>query len=742
LVVECDGAAFHNSKKDENRDKELASAGYVTVRLPGLLIRTDPKRCLQLIDDGLSRLDLGSENLREHIPKLGSLSLNQQVATEHGLGPAMVLAPAGSGKTKVVTERVFNLVRSGAAAERIMCVSFTNTAVNEIRERFRKMAVERDLPQLLEVRVSTLNSLGSKICRDSIEYANLKILNKSRNPREKTQLQVLRTVLTKFSKDSKQREVFFAQSTEISEAISAYRQSLRVPSLDDHSLDLGLESEIERELLFRDIHSAYEKHLISIQMTDFDGQILNALRVLVSDRNKRIKFAREIDYWVVDEFQDLALPKMMMLRLLVAPARNVMVVGDDDQIIFGFAGARFELFEAFNQHWGDLETYLLNTNYRSNHEIVTRASWLISRNQLRVKKNIVPHSALDSEASVQVSYGLHYWEEVLDIILEERGKGTPLDQIGLLFRTTVSAAPVEKILREAKIPHNKLVKSSFFGSRTIQRLRSWMKIINKMADEADWVLALSWPEKYLSTNFINWLCDVEGDIEERLIAISEGALEIPFAVLKRTNQEEGMARDAISQFIYAVNNARKEGKDPVRQLMSLGFADIFSKDQVIEPINQKNPKLNKGLDGNSFSGLLAYQAFEDTLRTCKTYLEMERWISAAKSDPDIEWVSSDDDSNPKDQIKLSSIHAFKGKQLPVICVLGRGGSMPDYRAKEQEELEEERRVAYVAVTRAERRLFFCASEQYGAEMSVSEYGQSWEQYKSQAGGEKDENSPT
>jgi DNA helicase-2/ATP-dependent DNA helicase PcrA len=356
-----------------------------------------------------------------------------------------------------------------------------------------------------------------------------------------------------------------------------------------------------------------------------------------------------------------------------------------------------------------------------------------------VKKNIVPHSALDSEASVQISYGPEYWEEVLGIILEERGKGTPLDQIGLLFRTTVSAAPVEKILSEAKIPYNKLVKSSFFGSRTIQRLRSWMKIINKMADEADWVLALNWPERYLSTNFINWLCDVEGDIEERLIAISEGALEIPLAVLKRTNHDVGMVRDALAQFITAVNIARREGKDPVRQLTSLGFAEIFSKDQVTGPIDQKNPKLNKGLDGNSFSGLLAYQAFEDTLKTCKAYFEMEKWISAAKSDPDIEWISSDKDSNDKGQIKLSTIHAFKGKQLPVICVLGRGGSMPDYRAEEQEELEEERRVAYVAVTRAERRLFFCASEQYGSELSVSEQGQSWEQYKSKVEGEKDGN---
>ena len=730
LVVECDGMSTHDAERDAIRDTYFTLHGYLIVRLTGLQIRTDSKQCLDLIQE--KRLQLRQRdqpsNFYQNSTEYLSLSEDQKLAAGHVFGPARVIAPAGSGKTTVVAERVVNLVSAGAVAKRIQCVSYTNVAVEEMKRKFTKKSNELSLPSLLEVRTSTLNRIGSLICHESGKFPKRKVINVSMKPGQVTRKQILRTALTKLSTTSTERKKLLTQDHEIFDAISRYRQTLVPPVLDKDELDLGVESALDREFKFMDIHRAYVSEMRRQNVTDFDGQILDAITILSSDRTLRINQAKQIDYWIVDEYQDLASPKLMLLRLLVAPSRNIMVVGDDDQTIFGFAGARAELFDSLLNEWGDLHTYLLNINYRSEPEIVTRSRWLISRNNLRIKKMIIPSpdKRPDGTARVELSDNNSYWDRALLVINEEIANGAPLNQIGLLFRSSYTAAPVEKILSEAGIPHNKIVKRSFFRNLTIRRLRSWMRVVNHIGTESDWSNVFEWPDRIISMDLLKLLHDAAttGESIEKYIEDM---------ILQQSAKES--IRDHLKEILDRIRLSRSAGIDPARQFKALGlWPDIVKVDEEanlgesakILPSDLQGARTKFAFDDSAVTHRIAYEAFEDLLRTSSNFTKVEKWMHRAETDSDIRWDEEFEQDSLESKVRLSTIHGFKGKQCEVICVLGRPESMPHHRAITIEELEEERRVAYVAATRAQRRLIFASSSTYEKELSISLDGETWE----------------
>ena len=725
LVIDCGG--WHPNLNRTVRDEYLKQTGYTTIRFSGLFIRTNSEKCLELIHRARQSIPNGETSISSTNidARENEMSESQKKAVAHNLGPALVLAPPGSGKTRVIEERILSLVESGVMPQRIMCLSYTNAAVNEVKKRLDEKARKRNLLNLNLVSVSTINKFALQICRESKEFKDRKVLNKSKNPNQFTMKrivdQALKTYLRNYEGDGR---AIWGQRKFLAEEIDKFRTTLEPPDLRSDDLTFGEESIIEREIIFSDVYRLYESELSQRRLIDFNGQILSAIQILASDAELRLKFAKKFDYWLVDEFQDLAKPKTMLIRLLAAPERNLMVVGDDDQLIFGFAGARGELFEKYKRDWGDLTKYHLEINYRSSHQIIVRSNWLILRNKKREPKNILSYQTSLAENAFAIGSG-EYWEDALAVIAREKESGTRYSEICLLFRNRFSAVVVEKLLSDNQIPHNKIVKRSFFNISTVKDLRSWMKVSAGIGTGKDWVKVLQWPNRGISNDLNLWLNRNYGILENeyRLLSFCRGEISIPKSIDLKFKER---AIKGIEEVFILLEKSRRE-KLPWQQLQLLNlYETLKSEENALQSVPDKN--INQRLDDGPVSAIHAYQAFEDTLKVCRTYREMEDWIVESDSDRDIAWDFEEVGSVDENIVRLSTIHGFKGRQSAVVCVLGSSDSMPDYRAITIEQLEEERRVAYVAVTRAQRFLFFSASAQYEAELSESLSGERWEDY--------------
>lgn len=267
------------------------------------------------------------------------------------------------------------LVQEGVAPDRILCISFTKAAVDEMRGR---------LGDLEGVELRTLHALAYRICEE--HFGRRDVINMV-GPRDRkpTRRQLVREILERLG--APQRRWRTAQRGGLDpwmEAIKAYRQTVRMPDLEEVPMN-GLGS-AEQE--FRRVHAEFERVMARRGLIDFDGLVLDAVGLLASDPLRRARWAARWDHVLVDEFQDLPAAKMTLLRLLVCPARSLFAVGDEDQTIYGFAGATTGTIRRLRADWPDMREVVLARNYRCPHELVVRSRWLIDRNRLRTPKDL------------------------------------------------------------------------------------------------------------------------------------------------------------------------------------------------------------------------------------------------------------------------------------------------------------------------------------------------------------------
>ena len=713
LIVECDGEAWHDPEKDQSRDTDLAALGFQTLRVSGRAIFSDPSGSIERIRNA----SLGQSQIEAFDPI--DLTPAQRKASTHWNGPVLVVAPAGSGKTRVVAERIKYLTSRGELPRRICAISFTNAAVGEIADRIQGLD---------DVETTTLHSLANRISKDV--YGDRTLIQDVKTPNVPTRSDVISRVLAKMNLSQGR----FHQSRAMLDAIGHYRNSLVIPNLDDTVLaEISEINDEARNAKFIEVHTKYEELLRDMNAVDFDGFVLDAIRVLQRDWEARMSWSRKFDYWMVDEFQDLAPPKMMLLRLLVSPARNLMAVGDDDQIIYGFAGSRPEIFSILNRDWRDMSPLPLDMNFRCPHDLVIRSQWLIGNNRIRIPKTITPSRELTIGDNVSVKSPEGYATTALAVVAEEIKNGRIPSDIALLFRVSMAAAPIELLFKQNGIKFVPLVKNSLIYNPTIKWLRSWLRVVNQIGVADDWRIVLHRPTRYLSVDTVAWI--LKTDENGRINPDNQIQLGIEKPELvsrKNETQSDEMIADALKQFLVALEDARAVGNSPSRQLRMLMLDKCLSKEED-EKLKRNSGSTvttrNTEMAGSSVDPIVAYKIFYSLAEASEDAKHLEDWLNRAESDPDISLYEEDSSRDSNDRVILSTIHGFKGKEKPVVLVLGPEGAMPDRRSNTEEELEEERRIAYVSVTRAREKLVFAASSQYGNELSQDSRGITWRQYR-------------
>ena len=681
---------------------------------------------------------------------LNHAQLEAVVTTE---GPLLVLAGAGSGKTRVITYRLAHLLERGVSARNILCVTFTNKAANEMQARAKKLAGRG----VRGATLSTFHALGVKILRAYGTHAGLKATFAICDGSE--QIGTVRRILRDLRIDDRKfdAKALLAQISRIKNAgvdAAQYRalegEIEGVEPLPDEAYTEACIETYER----------YESSLRVQNVVDFDDLLLLTLNLLRNDEEVRTKLQKKWRYTMIDEYQDTNGAQLELMRLLSGPARNLCVVGDDDQSIYGWRGANIRNILDFEQHFPGARRVTLDINYRSTGHILTVANFIIAKNPDRFDKTLRPAAgegapvkivALEDEEAEA--------EEVAKTILALIAREAPPSEIAVLFRSNVQSRPVELALRRAHVPYRVVGGLDLFDKKEVKDALAYLRVLDNGDDEQSLRRIVNFPPRGISDATVE---RVDAWARERGLAWVEGLHRI-----HEVPQIPAKAQDAVTVFLKLLEDHRKLLKRQKASTVAKKLVAAVKLEEVLfnssdnavsaerrvdnvreivrqlDRFEQLKKSAKKGHDGNAD----VEEGEEDALPTLDAYadsvpvpsgaadsapsaapvpvpasldlevdLELDQQLEHAEEQVgflaaflnELTMGAWSDEHQSKversDQVVLSTIHAAKGLEWTYVFLVGCEEELLPHRRTISEGigLDEERRLAYVAVTRAQR----------------------------------------
>ena len=574
------------------------------------------------------------------MPKLEDLNEAQQRAATHIHGPCVVVAGAGSGKTAMLITRVSQLIRAGVVPSKILCCTFTRKATKEMRERIEREVGE----QGKQVVVNTIHGLAWGMIRPKLKQwkpikNNAWIFEVVLGP--KSQVNRFGTGL---AKDITVEEAMLA----IGKAKNANQRPAQV---DDP--------------IIRRVYQTYEAFKKARQMLDFEDFLLKANEFM-----KDPQFAHEMQsrftHVSVDEFQDVNLVQWELLQRLVEPHRNLFVVGDDFQSIYGFRGSNPELILKFSSYYPEAATILLETNYRSREPVIKASNRVIAINKKQMKKRLVAHRT--GGEPVRVIHAKEEFDQAERILETIQSLKTAFPELtwsdfAVLYRTNQEAMPFEEVFSEKEVPYEINDGTHFYDNYRIKPILSYMRLME----------ALNHDELPETENMIDALKAPRGFLKEE--AISRVKVTGPSVMLQHPDYEAYMA------VVYKL-------------------LDIDQPRKFVEVLGKHHPALVETDPGELW--------LDSFLRTCDRFPTLTSFLQHVR-------YSIEKSKEPKnDAVKCMSIHASKGLEFGTVFIANMvEGCIPYKRSIEEGIIDEETRLAYVAMTRAKDRLYLCVPKTIG-----------------------------
>ena len=616
-----------------------------------------------------SQLGLSTNSL------LRGLNDAQREAVTTTEGPLLVLAGAGTGKTRVITYRVAYLVRRGVPPDAILAVTFTNKAAREMRERVSNLLGSK--PKGLTL--STFHSLGARILRACADQVNLRsnftIYDTS------DQVALLRSIL---------RDIRGAVTTADARGVHAKMSLAKNRGLRPE--DLIDEAEDDAEYLIGRAYHRYQEQLATLNCVDFDDLIRLPVELLEASEETRERYQRQFRYILIDEYQDTNGAQYRLTRCLVSPERNLCVVGDDDQSIYGFRGAELDKILRFERDFSGAKVVKLENNYRSTGQILALANSVIASSPLRHPK--VLRSTLDAGAPVEwvmTADGHQEVDFVVGSIQRLRAvERLRYEDVAILIRSASQARPFEEKLRVRRIPYTLVGGQSFFDRKEVRDVVAYWNVVNNPRDDMSLLRIINFPRRGLGDKSVRALDELARSQRVHLLKALEDA-------------------------------AAGEG--------SLGVAARKSIGKLCALFEQTHAQLRPGDFASTCRQFLSEVGYESAVRelypdpltaharwnAVELLLESaERWEKDNPSAPFgdflaslvMETTASDDNDNLRG-VALMTLHSAKGLEFPVVFLVGLEEDILPHRKSIEEgdhAVEEERRILYVGVTRARQRL--------------------------------------
>lgn len=613
---------------------------------------------------------------------LDQLNESQREAVKYNEGPSLVIAGAGSGKTRVLTYKIAYLVHLGLAPQSILALTFTNKAAREMKERIAKITGDQTARRLW---MGTFHSIFSRILRYEAEHigypSNFTIYDASDSK------SLLKAIIKEMQLDDKVYRIGMIQSriSNAKNALVTWKAYEQSKELMQHDID-------SKVPLLREIYKRYQNRCQQAGAMDFDDLLLQT-NILFRDHPQVLeKYRSFFQFVLVDEYQDTNFAQHLIVQKLCEQHRRICVVGDDAQSIYSFRGANIDNILQFKNQYPGCRIFKLERNYRSTQNIVNAANSLIHKNKEQIFKNV--YSEKEQGSKVRVSSSYSDYEEgyaVAAMINEMRmRKDYDYSEFAILYRTNAQSRILEEALRKRGIPYKIYGGLSFYQRKEVKDVISYLRLIVNPHDEEAFKRVINYPSRGIGDTTVNKVISAATENNVSLWTVLNAPIDYALPINSGTAKKLSDFREMIERFIQ--ENARLSAEEMAAMVVKeSGIVSTLFQDRSVEGIS-KQENLQELLKGISeFCELRREEGVEQ--------------VSLADFLSEISLLTDQD--NDKDEqankVTMMTVHAAKGLEFRNVFVVGLEEELfPSSMSKDNPRaVEEERRLFYVAITRAE-----------------------------------------
>ena len=613
--------------------------------------------------------------------QLEKLNSEQRKAVEHIDGPLMVIAGAGSGKTRVLTYRIIHLLENKISPFNILALTFTNKASKEMRNRIDSIVsnnISRDLW------MGTFHSVFSRILR--IEAQRLNYPTNFTIYDSDDAKSLIRSIIKELNLD---KDIY--KFSMIANRISALKNNFITHDKYNNHNELVQTDKIAKRPDFHRIYTLYTKRCLQARAMDFDDLLLNTYKLLDNYPDILLKYQSKFRYILIDEYQDTNHVQYLIIKKLAALNENICVVGDDAQSIYSFRGAKIQNILNFKADYPDFKSYKLEQNYRSTTTIVETANSLIQHNENQIPKEVWTDNE-EGEKIIICKCGSDNDEgrlvanTIFEIKMQEYAQ--PKD-FAILYRTNAQSRALEESLRKQNIPYKIYGGLSFYQRKEIKDILAYCRLTVNPNDEEALKRVINYPGRGIGNTTLQKLVVYANNKNTSIWNIINNLKNFDHNINKGTAQK-------LEQFALLIQNYQ---------------AQLETKDAyfLVEHIAKSSGIFNDLYNDKSPEGVSRFENIQELLNGIKDFCENTEKNSLTEYMTDVALLTNQDNEKEEDlnKVTLMTVHAAKGLEFPYVFIVGLEQNLfPSMMSGDsQENLEEERRLFYVAITRAEKRLF-------------------------------------
>ena len=605
---------------------------------------------------------------------LNSLNNQQKLAVTSTEGPLQVLAGAGSGKTKVLTTRIVHLIQEKKCfGQQILCVTFTNKAANEMRERVVNLVNSKSVafPWL-----GTFHSICNKMLRRNAEAVGLKSNFTIIDTLD--QIKLIKKILEAENIDIKKNP-----PKQIAYYIDQWKNKALLPQ------DIKLKNKEFNLINGLNVYKIYQQRLKIMNCVDFGDLILHVVTILKKFEDIKKIYKKNFKYILVDEFQDTNYVQNLWLKLLTNEKNNICVVGDDDQSIYSWRGAEVKNILEFKETFDNLETVKLEQNYRSTENILNSATSLISNNEDRLNKKIWSDLGEGEKVKIKSYFdGLSEASGVSDIIEQNLSKKFKLNSISILVRASFQTREFEERFIKIGLPYRIIGGLKFYERSEIKDALAYLRLINQSNDDLSFERIINTPKRAIGDSSVKKIYEFARKKELSLLDASQEILKENILKPKTVQNLKTFIVNIISW------KQKSESIDHVSLLETVldesGYSSMLK--------NEKTPEADSKLEN-----------LKELKSSMKSYSSLNEFLE------NISLQTAIDEKWDGEKINIMTIHSAKGLEFDAVFLPGwEEGLFPHQKSIDEkgvEGIEEERRLAYVAITRAKKELFLSFANQ-------------------------------
>ena len=597
---------------------------------------------------------------------LETLNEKQQEAVKITDGPLLVLAGAGSGKTKVLTTRIAYLIKEkNISPFNILAITFTNKAAKEMKDRIINMlgSVGYDM------QISTFHSFGLNVIRKNYEllryHSNFTIIDSDDS------LTIIKKILKELNLDPK-----FYNPKAIRNSISGAKNELIEP--EEYSKYIG--NDFEQKVLT--VYEKYQERLLTNNSLDFDDLLMKPIKLFRDNPNVLKEYQEKYKYILVDEYQDTNEAQYILVKMLSAKYRNICVVGDNDQAIYAWRGSNYRNILNFEKDYKETKTVFLEENYRSTQNILNAANSVIKNNKERKDKNLWTNN----EEGLKINYhrSQNEKDEAFYVVSEIKkliNNGTNKEDIAVLYRTNAQSRAIEDILLRENIPYKVVGSFYFYNRKEIKDLISYLKLIYNNYDDNSLLRVINVPKRGIGLKTIENLATKAMTEKKAIYDVIDSGKELVF----------------------------KKIIEEIKQVQ-----ENLSLTELVDLVLDKSGMKQELIDEKSLEADIRLENLEEFKTITRNFEERNGIISLEEFLAEITLVSDiEEHKNNTDVITLMTVHSAKGLEFDSVFVIGlEEGIFPHRNSFDSsEQMEEERRLCYVAITRAKKKLYLVNARQ-------------------------------